>query len=495
MTWRTIFDPRFAILRPNRDVTTSSEPGSSITLPISFGNCRNRSPRQVKSGRPSSPGRRSARTKPAFKLTAIELKASSFRMQLTRADLKSPRQLLLPAGALLWAALAVKPAHAQLEATATASAAFEHNSNVFALADSTPTPAPYAGAAKGSSVTTLGAGLQPTYRWSRQRLNLDFRASEVRYGAFEALNHNELRGSADWLWELGTLLDGNLGVSRERRMVPFSDLQTTELVIETDSRATGTLNFQIDRHWRLETGAMTRRTDAPRKGLPSLSLRESYYSAAIKFSEQGDVFVGLLADRYNGQFSGTTGLIAGSTDGIVDYHRTTAHLVAERKISKDDLVHGEIGYTQTDSGTSIHHPGELTGALAYLRDLTGKTSVNLKASREVVANVSNASQEVASIGELGLQWHATGKIDVTVAGRFSHSTFPGWSLVNDGLGTSPPGLIRSDSARGLTAQIVYSILSRLSLSPYVKLQRRQSNIDSYSYNDSIYGFEIKGTVP
>jgi hypothetical protein len=384
---------------------------------------------------------------------------------------------------------------AQLETIASASASLEHNSNVFALADSTPTPPPYAGSAKGSSVTTLAADIQPTYRWSRQRLKLGLSASEVRYGAFGDLNHNELRGSADFLWELGTVLDGDLGVSRERRMVPFADIRTTELVIETDTRGTGTLNFQLDRHWRLETGVAVRKTDSPRKGLPSLALRESDYTTAIKFSQQGDVYVGLLAERYNGQFSGTTGLISGSVDGVVDYHRTTAHLVAERKVGKDDLVHGEVGFTQTDSGTTVHHPGEITGAVAYVRELTGKTSIDLKASRDVIANVSNASQEVASIADLGFKWHATGKIDVKVSGHYSRSTFPGWSLVDDGQTPSTPGITRADTVRGASGQIVYSILPRLSVSPYIRAVKRQSNIAAYTYSESVYGLELKGTVP
>lgn len=384
---------------------------------------------------------------------------------------------------------------AQLETVAAASASVEHNSNVFALPDSAPTPPPYTGTSKGSTVTILSADLQPTYRWSRQRLKLDFSGSDVRYGAFSDLNHNELRGSADFIWEFGTVLDGNLGVSRERRMVPFSDIRTTELVLEADTRATATLNFQLDRHWRLESGVAGRKSDAPRKGLPSLELRESDYTSAIKFSQQGDVFVGLLAERYNGQFSGTNGLVTGSVDGLVDYHRTTAHLVAERKVGKDDLVHGEIGYTQTDSGTTIHHPGEITGAVAYVRELTGKTSVDLKASRDVIANVSNASQEVASIADLGLKWHATGKIDITIAGQFARSKFPGWSLINDGQTSSDPGLTRSDTVRGGSVQLSYSILPRLTIRPYVKSQKRQSNVAAYTYADSVYGLELRGTVP
>ena len=493
MTWRTISRPRPVILRPNRDVTTSSGTTPSFTLLIAGGLITD-TPQTWKGMGPS----RQLRTGNAPTAGTIrphsETKALP-HMQFPHSQLQQALHRSVTAVLLLGSVLANDRAFAQLETTATASATVEHNSNIFALADATPTPAPYAGSAKGTTVTTLSADIQPTYRWSRQRLNLDFRASNVRYGAFETLNHHELRGAADLLWELGTLLDGDLGASRERRMVPFSDLQTTELVLETDTRGTATLNFQLDRHWRLETGATARRTDEPRKGLPSLALRESYYSAAIKFSEQGDVFVGLLADRYNGQFSGTTGLISDSINGVVDYHRTTAHLVAERKAGKNDLVHGEIGYTQTDSGTSIRHPREVTGALAYLRELTGKTSIDLKASREVSANVSNASQEVASIGDLGLKWHATGKIDIAVDGRISRSTFPGWSLVNAGQGTSGNGIVRADKVQSLSVQLVYSILPRLSISPYAKLQKRRSNIDAYTYSESIYGLEIKGTLP
>lgn len=391
--------------------------------------------------------------------------------------------------------LAATSAQAQLNATLGVSADFGQDSNVFDVPKGSTLPPPATGTNRASSIQTYIAELKPSYEWSREKLELDFGARDIRYTQFQSLNHTEYSTKGNLTWGSGSLLDGAIGADRERRMVRFTDVQTSELLIETDTSATASLNLQLVRRWRLEFDALAHTDDSPRPGAPDLRLREAAGQGAIKYSVPGDMTAGLAVQYLGGNY---TGLAAGSSadpsGAPIDYHQVRAQFVVERNTSKTDLFHAAIGYTRRDLSTPNSNIAAVTGEARYQRDLTGKTQLEIGAFRESNAYITTTSAELDTGARLGLQWHATGKISVRADQDWTHAVFPGWQLTQPLTGAVQPAE-RRDTHYQTSLSLRYEPTLHLSIRPYGRWQNRNSNIDGYGYSSTLYGVEVRGEIP
>jgi len=388
-------------------------------------------------------------------------------------------------------------AYAQFDLTTGAAAQYEHDSNVFALPKDTVLPAPFNTTNHGSAIETYTASLEPTYQWSREKLDLDLQGRDVRFDDYSALNHTEYALRANLTWASGAALDGTLGANRERRMVRFTDALSTQLLIETENKGTAGLNVWLSPYWRIEANLMARRDDSPRPGLPTLSLGEHSGELGLKFIAVDNVSVGLTSEYLSGSYSGITPDTIGDPSGApIDYHQVKTQLVADRKISKDDLFEAAIGYTTRSLTTPTSDVAAVTGSLLYKRELTGKTSIDVGVSREVNAYISTTSAELDDIAHLELEWHATAKIDVEVGGAWNKSKFPGWVVVSGPINTPVISYTeRNDTAYESHLSLSYRPIKQITVRPFIRLENRTSNIDLYNYSATMYGVEIRGQVP
>lgn len=386
-------------------------------------------------------------------------------------------------------------AHAQFGGTATASAGLEHNSNVFALPSGESPASPYAGSGQGDTLATLGVELRPTYQLSQQKFLIGLNGNDFRYNHFTALNHREYGASVEWQWVAGGALDGDLLASRTRDMVHFADVRSSELFLQTTTNASGRAEWHLNRRWSIEARGSALENDSPRPNAQSLVLKEHSYGSSIKFGNTVDTFFAIAGDRYDGTYTGAEALAGLSPNTTITYHRETLHLVGDRSVSKDDVLHGEIGYTKTTISTGSNYPGAVTGNLRYRHQLTGKTSVEAGLRREVVSYITTAGQEISTLGDVGALWHATGKIDVTVRVAAGKDTYPGWNSQPNGLPSPTPLPERSDTSHQERLSLTYTPWIHVSVAPYVQWNSRSSSIDSYGYSQAIYGIVIKGLLP
>jgi len=423
-------------------------------------------------------------------------------MEPTRAFRNNPvvfsKRLYAARVAILGGALCVgMPAQAQLTMTEAASAAYEYNSNVFAVPGGSPIPSPYVGTGHSSSIQTYSGDLHPTYEWSEQRLVLDLQGREQRFDSYSQLNHSEYIARADLDWASGSRVQGTLGVFRERRMVRFIDVVTSQLLLETETRGNAGIIIPVGNRWRLEGDFTSKKDDSPRPGSPELSLKEQSGKAGLKYNPFSDLFVGLTSEYLKGQFSGIgTGIPASGPNGYVDYRQVETLLVADRKTSKTDSMHAGIGYTRRTLTSGTSNISTVTGEFSYVRDITGKTSITFGVSREANAYITTTSAEIDNVAHLGVQWRPTGKATVKLNERWVRSKYPDWYVT---VGTGPTESFylseRDDTSRETRLELEYQLIPQLMIRPYLTLEDRDSNIAQFKYGATVYGLEIRGQLP
>ncbi len=363
-------------------------------------------------------------------------------------------------------------AFAQANVTPYAAVGMEHNSNVFNLS----IPAGQSGDAYADTVMEGRVGLDGDYLLDRQTLYARVEARRFEYNQFKTTNHSESLLNAGLKWKLGHLLDGDIDYKYEKRMVPFIDLLgPTPLLLETQNVASGTANLTITPEWRLAVRAKDNNLDSPRPSAPQLTLHETSVGAGLLYGGLANLSAGFDTVYINGTFRNDPGVLSPS------YHQLTEGLTANYTIAAHTQFKGLIGYTRRSDaiggGTSA-----VTGSLEYLRNLTGKTTLNLKLSRAVDSYVTTSGNVIDTSAAVGVSWQATPKITAKAGYDWTQYAFSSSAQLANAS--------RTDHFQQAKLDVNYQALRWLSFRAYAHRQTRSSNQGEAQFNATIYGIEF-----
>jgi hypothetical protein len=378
------------------------------------------------------------------------------------------------------AALFPAVAWAQLHAMPYADIAYEYNSNVFALPSSAPEPLGNHGPTFSDQILEERAGVDALYDWSLQEIYANVEGRHFRYDELSDLSHNEYLVHGGMKWHLGYLFDGVLDYRRERSMVSFLDFTATQLYLQVQSVTTASANFQFTPDWRLQSQGVINDLDSPRPGYPYLSLTEESIHEGLRYVGVAKLSAGIDAIFLHGHFNGEEFILTPR------YNQTTVEAAAQYVATGLSSFDGAVGYTRRiqENGETLSGP---SGLLAYQRNLTDLTSIDIRLSRAINTYVTYGSTEIDTSVALGATWNPTAKIAVRPGYQWTYSTFPGADLA----GLAPPGTERLDHYQLVTLSAKFEARDWLSLRLYGQYETRGSDVGIYSFNRTLFGLEFE----
>ena len=199
---------------------------------------------------------------------------------------------------------------------------------------------------------------------------------------------------------------------------------TTALAINLDKNGIAKFNFRISPEWRLETSATYHSLDAPVQGFPNYGLSETTGLVALKYSGFSDLTYGISADYVNGSFRNAPS--AGS------YIQRDVDLTATYKATGLSSFDGMIGHTTRDQGLLQGSTSAFTGKLDYLRQLSGKTAIEVGFMRAVNSYIGSGGSELDSTANITFNYHVTYKTSMSFAVSETWSTFTGQTIAGPG---------------------------------------------------------------
>jgi hypothetical protein len=374
---------------------------------------------------------------------------------------------------LIWALQVASPCGATVTADASATARYEYDSNVFDLQNGYPVPGT-TDYQRSDSLYTYGAAFDASYLWSQQKLFALLSTTEYKYDHFSQLSHDEYNLDGGWDWKLGPTLDGVVEAMRTKSMVPFTNVNFSQFVLQTEQRESAKLGLAISHDWRLEGSGYYSDINQVFFDGPDLGLRTSYAETALKYVGQAGLTFGLSGGYMDGRYSGP---IAADNS---TFHQTNTNLVATYQPSGHSSLDAALGYSDRTSASQLSTLSGFTGEINYANQLTGLTSLQIQLSRLINSFVPNVSAEIDSIALINVRWQATYKIGVVAGYTFTNRELPGQ-------GNAPVGSTRLDHIQYGTIKADYEPLRWLSIKPYVSIQTRSSNFVSGNFNATVYG--------
>jgi hypothetical protein len=387
--------------------------------------------------------------------------------------------------------VAVPGAHAVTTFAPFATAGVVYDSNVFAVPSFAPPFAATGNTALGDTIAHYLIGATATFGWESDDLKLTAQGERFDYHRFDELNHNEYKLDGLFDWTLGPIIDGTLEYSQWRYMAALADILSTQLEINTDRSAIGTARILIAPEWRFSLQPKWHELDSPLPDYPNFGLHETYGTATLEYLGVAKLAAGLLLQYGDGTFH-----------DIVDatrYHQTSEQLTANYAVTGLSSFNGQVGFTQRNSsyvypeqavgaagggaGGAAGKTSTLTGSLGLHRQISVKTSVDLKILREVDSFVAGANPEITTGGDLGIKWDPDVKFSVALHYRYTLAKIEG-NIVTNGF------VNRTDHPQVGTLDVFYKARPWLTFRPYFERDQRTSNYALANYTATIYGIEL-----
>jgi len=269
---------------------------------------------------------------------------------------------------------------------------FVVDDNLFRLSDQADTTALTVGfdsPERSDRFARLGAGLRADVEKSRQQFRFDGSAYHYSFDHHSTLNRWLYAGDADWLWTVGSQLQGDVGYARSRAYPDFSELQFASDDIVTRQYAHLSANWKALSRMEIRTLFEKSQFDHDNITRAELDNRVSSGTLGLFYVGPTQTAIGVQHKVSSGDYPhrqtvNTT--LLGTT--LVDngYRQTESSLVIQKIFDAKIGADLRVGYTRRRHNEVTERDFSGTTGRAQLRYApTAKVLVDLAVYRELQA--------------------------------------------------------------------------------------------------------------
>lgn len=360
-----------------------------------------------------------------------------------------------------------------------ASSSMRAEDNLFRLPDGATSTTPAGERSRSDSIRTDNIGASFELPISRQLLLLSYDINRSRYTKFSNLDFEGDDKRAILRWELGRLARGDAGFTQSTTQSDFADTLGRRTNLRTTTQQFINYSYPFHAWWQFNGGvSQTESTNSD----PVNRVSDSDTDGAnleLRYSPGSGNFIGMRANRSVASFPNPAVIAGVPLDN--GYTQNTLALVG-------GYIPGGATSLQFTLGQSRRLPnGGLrdvttgrTGSFAASWLPTGRTSVNLAASREFApAENITTSGSVSNSVQLGIGWNATGKINLRGDLGYQKRDY---SLTPLSALQLPQ---RADTTTSTGLTLSYAAHNRLALSVSVRQEQRTSTLPGSDYTSGI----------
>ena len=371
-------------------------------------------------------------------------------------------------------------AHAESNITPHALVSYEQDSNLLLVPENALQLDASGEPRLQDSFEDYSGGIDADYLWRDNRLYLTTNVSRFEYQHFTQLNHNEFAATTGLDWTATHKLKGNIGGQYDRHQLSFVDINTSSSspqnlsYIETAQMAKTSATYDMNSHWHIDAGGSYSTAKLPDAGAQSYDMSQSEGNVGVKFTGSAKLTTGINIDRQNGHYNNST---------RPGYTQTLYQYTIDYKLGARTSVNGGIGYNKrVQTGTDL--PTNITGSFSFNQQLTAKTSYYIQFRRTQDTYNTAFGSQLTTAGIIGVNWQATQKI--SLAGNYEQDKA---QVTGDISGTT--NTRRDDKLKAANVSLKYTALRWLTISPYYRYQKRDSDLTAFNFRNNTYGISFE----
>lgn len=354
-----------------------------------------------------------------------------------------------------------------------------YDSNFLRLADSESPPASLT---TDRSATTYyaGAGIDAKTQISQQSFNLLVWVDQYWFDKLSLFNHTEHHGTLGWQWNVGDALSGDLGVTHNRSLSNFGDIQAAIKDLMTYQDAHFSAGWKFLQNWRIRGLAQDTRYSHSSDALRVVDNYTTTGTVGLDFITAGQSSIGLQYAEGRGNYPYRVSAIGLPVDGR--YRDYVSGGALDWKISEDSELKAQVGYTRREHNDPTIPP--FSGG-------TGRIDLKTSPSAKVLFNWS-VYREVQSVEDLAASYVTARGISFAPAWAISLKRILQAALIyekRDIVGTAGVTALTTpsrsqDITRAARLSAGYTPIDNLRFTLRYEHGNRSSTIQtaSYSYN-------------
>ena len=265
-------------------------------------------------------------------------------------------------------------------------------------------------AGQGETVGRVGVGGRYEQRIvGRQRLILDGRVDAYGFYNFDQLNHVAYSGLANWAWEIGNDIAGNILVGRDSRLIDISESQSSRFEMVTETRFAATGGVMVTPSFRVRGGVAGARGERSRRA--DIDTRGAAYTVGAEYVSPLRNTLGVEYRMSNGDAPVPEQVAPLGTFVNNDFKERELALVALYSPYPSIRSDWRVGHTQRDYTEIPNRDFSGTTYRMHLEWLPGnKTILGFDAYREPRTILDIAASHVLLQGvAFGPSWAVTAK--------------------------------------------------------------------------------------
>lgn len=355
--------------------------------------------------------------------------------------------------------------------TFTVAGSLTRDDNIFRLPDDFNMAAFTGSRRRGDTIRTSVLGLRIDQPWSRQRFILDGRLIDNRYAYYDFLDHRAHNYDLRWQWQLGNRLQGDLYRSRTQQLTDFGDFRSPSRNMRSQTTTGFAARWWFHSDW-YALAAHSRTTSENDTALrrPWDNTAETVEAGVLHRTGAGNELQFVLRE----------------TEGehpyrpAADYSLRAVELRGLWNASGKSVLHAQLSRVARDHPRAPQHDFRgANGRFSWDWQITGKTSLNVTARREISAYQDFYSSYVLTDGiTVTPLWRPTYKTSLQL--RLERSR-------RDYLGDVNPliNYHRKDTVRSAALSFGWMPLQSVNLAATLQGERRDSSDPNFQYRDRL----------
>jgi exopolysaccharide biosynthesis operon protein EpsL len=360
-------------------------------------------------------------------------------------------------------------------------AGVKYDSNLF-LIDSSVDPQTVIGNShRDDTVYNVGLGLKADVPYSRQRFVADISVMDYKYSRFTDLDYVGFNGRANWLWQVGDYLTGDLGIDGSQSLQNYG-----YATINTQRNVVRSIRYFFDPRWRIAPnfelqGGLSYQTWTNTLAQADVNDFNQFGTRlGLAYVTPSGNHVGLQVEQWKAKFPNQ-----GAFNN--DYTDTRVSTFFDWTLTGASQITGSFGYKQRSHDVVEQRDfNGWTGSIGWNWAPTGRTRLGL-----------NLARDIGGVDDLVVTYARTYAITATPTYQLtSKITLNGTARYQDLQFFGNTGFVNTTTLSGTLAdrhdKIVtfgvggnYQFSRVLSFALNYKWEHRNSNVALGDYNDNV----------
>jgi exopolysaccharide biosynthesis operon protein EpsL len=340
---------------------------------------------------------------------------------------------------------------------------------------------------KSSFIKQIKAGLAAKWQISQQQIEIDLSINQNWYSTFTELNYTGHDLLAQWNWQLGQRLKGELTYINILQLSNFQQINKLIGNLQNQERYVANGAYQLLPDWYLRAGFIRSSNRFPAPERQQSNLLENSSVFGIRYLNAIDNMLDFRITLTDGKYPNRDA--ASVFDNA--YTRINYDVSGIWNYSAKTQVKAQLGYvSQNFQHIKSRNFASMTAKADILWQVSDKSSLWLEAWREV-SSAGNITTSFLQYQGVRLTptwtWTKTPKIQVELPISYEQQT----PLGATGISSDSANAAQQATLSIIRLNLNYTPIPTIEMSTFALYERRRSNDPTSDYQDQSVGFTMK----